>query len=208
MHKLSLPVRKYPKDIGSQHWFQAFKTGCIRQATLPRSHATCFCCLHPWRKCWGHQEDPCSCGISGHQDTCSWSCSGGRVPPSLLCPQLNSCSAYTGWTLSGFVYIRVCNVFWAGIHYCTGSNKNKAVLSFFKSHCRLFHSPCWFCSKGISVNFLMSYQNQTLNLKILELGGYFLLHSFQKWVDKVLTSVTWLYTNILWVSLCICSLSR
>lgn len=25
MHKLSLPVRKYPKDIGSQHWIQAFR---------------------------------------------------------------------------------------------------------------------------------------------------------------------------------------
>lgn len=25
MHKLFLPVRKYPKDVGSQHWIQAFR---------------------------------------------------------------------------------------------------------------------------------------------------------------------------------------
>lgn len=107
-------------------------------AVLPRA-AKCLWCLCSRRVCCCHQEDTGSCDIlgtlweEGSREAClDW------VPPNLMSLQLSRCKSYTGWVFSIFVQTRAGCVYWCGMNYCTSTNENKAVLSFFKAHCR----PC------------------------------------------------------------------
>lgn len=159
------------------------ESACIKQtreevdpAVLPRS-ATCFWSLHSWRQCWGHQQDPCSCDMSGtHQEEESkesgpWSCLGGLSATQPAVSTSEHVQILHKLGLLWFCLNKEGGIFWTGVHYYTSPNENKAVLSLFQSKLQacFTHSPCHFYSKGIPVtsgNFLVSSQNEILMLPV------------------------------------------
>lgn len=222
--------------------YKPLEAACIRQtrkevnpAVLRRS-AMCFWCLCSWRECWGHQEDPCCCDISGtcqeeeNKVSCSWYCLGGPSATNLLALQLDRCKSYT--SRSSLVLPKQGGVF-SELEFIImpAQIKTKLCFPFLKAHCRPLSLSLQFYSKGIPVtlgNFLVSSQSQTVNAAnlhmkgtstdvrchikngysyIFGLGWYFLLLSSQKWADTVLTLVTRHHRNMPRVSLCIHSLA-
>lgn len=211
MHKLSLPVRKYPKDIGSQHWIQAFrnrmhKANKAAKVTrhvllLPSSLEEMLGPAGRSMFLWHFRNTP-----GGGEPGC-W---GGRVPPSLLCPQLSRCSSYTGWTFSVFCLNKGVECFLSWDSLLCWLRQKQSCAFLFQMTRQAFSFSLLILFQGNNSDFRefsrVVLESDKLMLKILGLGCYFLI-SFQKWVETVIM-VSRLYTNKLWITLCIYSLSR